>query len=139
MWRQRTGSEPEGHAPASTAAGMLLTTLPPLPEHELSDTVAGMGMHTADSLPGPELVATGLADLAAGHETIEGLLVLQASDRLRRLGDHVPAITIDRPEARMYALIEQDVGPRRAHGRYNVLRRRLVSLIRSAAVTGIRP
>jgi hypothetical protein len=41
-----------------------------------------MGMHGADALPGADLVATGIADLAAGHETIEGLLVIQASERL---------------------------------------------------------
>jgi len=116
----------------------LLTTLPPLPEHEPSDTVAAMEMHAADALPGADLVTTGLADLAAGQETIEGLLVLQASDRLRRLGYDMPATTFDRPEARMYALIEQELGPRRAHGRYNALRRRMVSFIHAAAVAGTR-
>jgi hypothetical protein len=98
-----------------------------------------MGMHGAVALPGADLVATGMADLAAGRETIEGLLVLQATDRLRRLGYEVPELTVDRPEARMYALIEQEIGPRRAHGRYNALRRRLGSFIRSSAVAGARP
>jgi hypothetical protein len=98
-----------------------------------------MGMHGAVALPGADLVATGMADLAAGHETVEGLLVLQASDRLRRLGYDVPAVPFDRPEARMYALIEAELGPRRAHGRYNALRRRMDSFIRSSAVAGARP
>jgi hypothetical protein len=97
-----------------------------------------MGMYVGNALPGADLVATGLADLAAGHETIEGLLVLQASDRLRRLGFDVPVVSLDRPEARMYALVERDVGPRRAHSRYNALRRRMVSFIHSASVASAR-
>lgn len=111
----------------------------PLPEHEPSDTVAAMGMHAADALPGADLVVTGLADLAAGRETIESLLVLQASGRLSGLGYEVPVLDVDAPEARMYELIEQDVGPGRAHGRYNALRRRLDSFIRSAAAVRAGP
>jgi hypothetical protein len=88
-----------------------------------------------EDLPGAELVAAGLLDLAAGRESIEGLLVLQARDRLRSLGYEVPDLAIERPEARMYALIERDFGPRRAHGRYNALRRRLLSFIRAVPVT----
>jgi hypothetical protein len=97
-----------------------------------------MGPHHDEGLPGADLVKTGLGDLSAGRETVEGLLVLQASDRLRRLGYDVPEVDIDGPEARMYALIERDVGPRRAHGRYNALRGRLQSFIRSVSVAGPR-
>ena len=82
--------------------------------------------------PGADLVHTGLADLAAGRESIEALLVLQASGRLRLLGYVVPEPTVASPEARMYELIVMQVGSRRAHGRYNALRRRLSSFIRAA-------
>jgi hypothetical protein len=47
---------------------------------------------TADEqdLPGADLVSTGLADLSAGRESIEALLVAVASERLRELGRTVP-------------------------------------------------
>lgn len=85
-----------------------------------------------DAIPGADLVSAGLTDLAAGRETIEGMLVLQAGDRLRELGYEVPDVPIERPEIRMYELIEEAVGPGRAHSRYNALRRRMVSFLRAA-------
>ena len=85
-----------------------------------------------EAIPGADLVDTGLADLAAGRESIEALLVLQASGRLRLLGYDVPEPAVASPEARMYELIVMQVGSRRAHGRYNALRRRLSSFIRAA-------
>ena len=45
-----------------------------------------------ESLPGAELVLPGLADLVAGRDTIEALLVEIAAPRLRRLGLEVPLL-----------------------------------------------
>ena len=83
--------------------------------------------------PGADLVSAGIADLAAGRETIEAMLVACASVRLRRLGYAVPDAVTGSPESRLYALVEAQVGPRRAHSRYNALRRRLVSFLDSSA------
>jgi hypothetical protein len=83
------------------------------------------------AIPGSDLIGAGIADLAAGRTTVEALLVLLARDRLLGLGFDISALDIEHPEARMYELIEQDVGARRAHGRYNALRRRMLSFIRS--------
>jgi hypothetical protein len=85
-----------------------------------------------DAIPGADLIRAGLADLAAGRETIESLLVIQARHRLLALGFDVPDIHLSQPEARMYELVERQVGPRHAHARYNALRRRLDSFLRSA-------
>jgi hypothetical protein len=94
-------------------------------------------IHGDDALPGSDLVRTGLADVAAGRVTIEGLLVQQARTRLRELGYEMRGPGVDRPDARLYDLIEREVGPRRAHGRYNALRRRLSSFIRSARIARV--
>jgi len=86
-----------------------------------------------ERLPGGDLIAKGLRDLAAGQETTEALLVAVGAGRLRRAGVDVPAEahTIDSPEHRLYELLEaRDV--RAAHGRYNALVRRLVSFERAA-------
>ncbi len=88
---------------------------------------------SSDALPGSDLVAAGLADLHHGRETIEAMLVAAAADRLGRLGVAVPKSVPDDPEGRLYALIEAQVGPRRAHGRYKALRRRMLSYLRSAS------
>ncbi|MDQ6776557.1 MAG: hypothetical protein M3071_10170 [Actinomycetota bacterium] len=82
------------------------------------------------SLPGHDLVAEGLADLAAGRETAAGLLVTMASPRLRAVGFEVPVPTSSEPSHRLYALLERE-GPG-AHSRYNALVRRIVSFARAA-------
>lgn len=87
-----------------------------------------------DAIPGSDLVRTGLADLAAGRETIEAMLLLQARERLSRLGYDLPDVAVAWPEGRMWELIEREVGPRRTHSRYNALRRRLLSFLRAAPV-----
>lgn len=85
-----------------------------------------------EALPGSDVVRAALADLAGDRLTIEALLVLQAATRLRGLGFEVPDLDVVRPEDRMYELIENEIGERRAHARYNALRRRLLSFIRAA-------
>ena len=86
---------------------------------------------SAESLPGAELVADGLRDLAAGRESIPALLVSIASPRLRLIGWHLPFI-FPRAEERLYERLAAEFGDG-AHGRYNALIRRLVSFQRAAA------
>jgi hypothetical protein len=81
-------------------------------------------------LPGAELVATGLADLQRGDESVAALLVSVGGPRLRRLGYQVPDV-FDEPERRLYRLLAREDAPS-AHGRYNALIRRLVSFERAA-------
>jgi hypothetical protein len=83
------------------------------------------------SLPGAELIDQGIADLAAGRETAEALLVAIGATRLRAAGLDVPEPGIEDPEHRLYDLISR-TEPRSAHSRYNALIRRLVSLERAA-------
>jgi len=80
-------------------------------------------------LPGGDLVAKGLRDLASGRESPEALLVAIGGPRLRRLGFDVP--TLDAPEHALYEMLSR-TGPDDAHSRYNALIRRLVSFERAA-------
>jgi hypothetical protein len=84
-----------------------------------------------EGLPGADLIESGLADLAAGHETVAALLVAIGAPRLTLLGVRVPA-SPDDPEHRLYALLARD-DPDAAHSRYNALIRRLVSFERALA------
>lgn len=85
----------------------------------------------ADSaLPGGDIVAAGLADLARGEETAAALLVSIGAPRLRRIGFALNQPLAD-PEARLYALLSRE-GQDGAHSRYNALIRRLVSYERAA-------
>ena len=81
------------------------------------------------TLPGGDLIASGLDDLASGAETIEALLVSIGAARLRAAGLDVPREFTD-PERRLYDLLARDE-PDAAHGRYNALVRRLVSFERA--------
>ena len=83
-----------------------------------------------EGLPGSDLVRRGLADLSAGVDSVEALLVAIGAPRLRSLGFAVGA-TPPNPEHRLYALLAQD-NPDGAHARYNGLIRRLVSFERAA-------
>lgn len=86
-----------------------------------------------EGLPGWELVGPGLADLGAGRVTVAGSLVALASERLLDLGIDVP---IRRPAGspeELYELVVAQVGARRAHARYNALRRRLASFLNAMA------
>jgi hypothetical protein len=83
-----------------------------------------------EGLPGGNLVSVGLSDLAAGRESIPGLLVLIGAPRLRRLGLPVPEVA-GCPERSLYALLSES-DPDSAHSRYNALIRKLVSFERAA-------
>jgi hypothetical protein len=82
-----------------------------------------------DPLPGAELVERGLADLASGRTSVEGLLVSIGAPRLRGLGIAVER-TVENPERRLYDLLAA-TDPDSAHSRYNALIRRLVSFERA--------
>jgi hypothetical protein len=81
-------------------------------------------------LPGSDLVERGIADLLAGQETAEALLVSIGAPRLRSLGIKLPT-AYDSPEHRLYGLLAAERGDG-AHSAYNALIRRLVSFERAA-------
>ena len=81
-------------------------------------------------LPGAELVEQGLADLRAGVESVESLLVSIGAHRLGALGLDV-SDALAEPEERLYLLLAREHGDE-AHSRYNALVRRLVSFERAA-------
>jgi hypothetical protein len=83
-------------------------------------------------LPGADLVAEGLRDLAAHRVSEAALLVSVAAPRLRLLGLPVAA-PLDDPEERLFARLTERHGDA-AHGRYNALIRRMVSFSRAAAL-----
>ena len=76
-------------------------------------------------LPGEELIEKGVADLAAGVESVESLLVSIGAPRLRGLGVAVEN-PFPTPEHRLYELLSAEDAAS-AHSRYNALIRRLVS------------
>lgn len=82
------------------------------------------------SLPGADLIERGLADLAAGIESIEALLVSIGAPRLRAL-DFAIEHTLPDPERRLYERLAAEDSDS-AHSRYNALVRRLVSFERAA-------
>jgi hypothetical protein len=86
---------------------------------------------TLGALPGGDLVAEGLRDLAEGRRTVASMLVEIGAPRLRQLGIAVPPGS-DRPEHRLYAFLARE-SPDSAHARYNALVRRLVSFERALA------
>lgn len=85
-------------------------------------------------LPGADLIAAGLADLAAGVESAPGLLVAIGAPRLAALGVSIPAAPVH-PEHRLYELLAREHADS-AHARYNALIRRLVSFERALACVG---
>lgn len=84
------------------------------------------------SLPGAEIVAAGLADLAKERQTVSALAVLVGAPRLRRAGITVPHSPVTDPEHRLYAALAARDSGAAAHSRYNALIRRLVSFERAA-------
>jgi hypothetical protein len=83
-----------------------------------------------DHLPGADLIQRGIADLSAGKETTEALLVSIGATRLRSVGLELPS-PIGSPEHKLYRLLASEKGDA-AHSAYNALIRRLVSFERSA-------
>jgi hypothetical protein len=82
------------------------------------------------SLPGEELVATGLADLAQDRVSDCSLLVLIAAPRLRRLGIQIPVKPSPQAyEHELYERLDERLGTA-AHSHYNSLIRRIVSYAR---------
>jgi hypothetical protein len=77
------------------------------------------------TLPGEDLVRQGLADLAAGKETVPSLLVSIGAPRLRLCGLDVPA-SIPDADLRLFKRLATEWGDD-AHSRYNALVRTLVS------------
>jgi len=82
------------------------------------------------ALPGADLIARGLDDLASGRRSAPALLVAIGAPRLRELGVEVPTHPFSCPERALYELLAED-GNDAAHSRYNALIRRLVSFERS--------
>ena len=83
-----------------------------------------------DGLPGADAIRAGLADLAAGRETIESLLVQIGAPRLNWLGivlSAKPELDADR---RLYRLLAAQHG-NAAHSQFNSLVRQLVSFERA--------
>jgi hypothetical protein len=85
-----------------------------------------------DSLPGNDLIETGLEDLRNQKQTVEALLVAIGAPKLRSLGLKVPETLPSNPEHRLYDLLS-DSEPDSAHSKYNALVRRLVSFERALA------
>lgn len=90
-----------------------------------------MTITAMETLPGADLVRSGLADLDAGRESVEALLVSIGAPRLRSLGIDLSA-PIASPEHKLYRLLAREKGDG-AHSTYNALIRRLVSFERAAA------
>jgi hypothetical protein len=82
------------------------------------------------ALPGSDLIERGVADLNAGRETTEALLVSIGASRLRSVGIELPS-PIESPEHKLYLRLARETGDA-AHSSYNALIRRLVSFERTA-------
>jgi hypothetical protein len=87
-------------------------------------------MVAMNSLPGSDLISTGIADLQDHRETIPALLVAIGAPKLRKLGLNLPSALPTNPEHRLYALLSLS-GSDSAHSRYNALIRKLVSFRRA--------
>jgi hypothetical protein len=87
-----------------------------------------------ERLPGGDLIAEGLRDLAAGQDSVPALLVLIGAPRLTALGLSINGAS-DGAEHRLYQRLASEDAVT-AHSRYNALIRRLVSFERAAACAG---
>ncbi len=84
------------------------------------------------SLPGAEIVLTGIADLEAGRESINASAVQCAASRLRRIGLNARGVEGDAPAAhRLYRQLSSELGDR-AHSRYNAILARVASFAGAA-------
>ncbi len=92
-----------------------------------------MSVTRLERLPGAEIVAAGLDDLAGGRSSVESAAVEMAATRLREAGITVP-VTADggKPAAhRLYGALVAEYGDA-AYSRYNAIIRRMVSFARAA-------
>lgn len=92
-------------------------------------------------IPGWELVSAGLHDLTEGrYDTLESLLVLMYSPRLKFNHIGIPEIPEDRTgissNMKLYRLLEKRGED--AHSKYNALQRRIVSFCSTLEVLNIR-
>jgi hypothetical protein len=93
--------------------------------------VNASSLSSIEHLPGAELVAQGLEDLADERDTPAAALLRMAAPRLQAVGIDVPPAGDGQPGHRLYGLLaEQDRGT--AHSRYNALVARIVSFARAA-------
>ena len=88
--------------------------------------------NSLNSLPGAEIVLPGVADLAAGRESVNALAVQCAGTRLRRLGLDAPSRDEGEPAAHLlYRRLNRELGDS-AHSRYNAILARIASFARAA-------
>ena len=83
-----------------------------------------------DGLPGADTIRTGLADFAAGHESVGSLLIQIGAPRLTWLGITLPAKPDMDADRRLYRLLSAHHG-NAAHSQFNSLIRQLVSFERA--------
>jgi hypothetical protein len=84
------------------------------------------------SLPGAEIVLPGIADLEAGHNSVNAIAVQCAATRLRGLGLNAPGVEGDTPAAhQLYLRLSDELGDA-AHSRYNAILRRVASFAGAA-------
>lgn len=87
-----------------------------------------------NSLPGAEIVLAGVADLAAGVESVNANAVQSAATRLARAGLPVaPASGGLPPSHRLYQQLADQLGDA-AHSRYNAILERVESFARAAEI-----
>ena len=91
-----------------------------------------MDDQSLESLPGAEIVLSGIADLQEGRMTINALAVQSAASRLRSLGLDAASAEDDAPAAhRLYEQLNRELGDG-AHSRYNAILGRVASFARAA-------
>jgi hypothetical protein len=107
--------------------------LGPAPLNTIGRTVSTHDLLLSPSaqLPGADIVAQGIDDLARGVESVAGLVVAVAAPRLIGVGVSVPQTIMPLPSHRLYELLSSE-DPASAHSRYNALLRRVVSFARAA-------
>lgn len=82
-----------------------------------------------DGLPGADAIRAGLADLAAGCESVASLLIQIGAPRLNGLGISLPTQPDLNADRRLYRLLATQHG-NAAHSQFNSLIRQLVSFER---------
>lgn len=91
-----------------------------------------MSAEDLQSLPGAEIVLPGIADLEAGHRSVNAIAVQCAATRLRGIGLNAPSVAGDIPAAhQLYRQLSEELGDG-AHSRYNAILRRIASFAGAA-------